>query len=324
MNARVALPALLLALLATITVGPATRLTGGCPAAHAGAWSLDRGEYYSELQAGLWATRTTYDRDGNRIYIPGSAEIEQRSMTWRNEIGWKKRLNVLFGLTGVSVLHFESPFWPAETGLSDVELGLRYRIANGAQAMAVEAAWTGPAGYDRQQSHGLGDGRQQFTGLLHLGSALGSRGFLELAGGGSYRFHKLGTPDAAANADPRLTTNVYYNFAADAGLWFGKALLVGGRYRGKMMTTTSGEGGPANFHAVGPVFLTGDDQLEESLHLAGPLLLYRLDDRMDVAAGSWSTAAGKNAFHFDQFYVSIAFKQSKLKRNQGFLGGAEP
>jgi hypothetical protein len=37
--------------------------------------------------------------------------------------------------------------------------------------------------------------------------------------------------------------------------------------------------------------------------------------------GSWSTAAGRNALHYDQVYVALTFKQTKLNRLQGFLGG---
>ena len=52
------------------------------------------------------------------------------------------------------------------------------------------------------------------------------------------------------------------------------------------------------------------------------MVLFRLDDRIDLLAGSFSTAAGVNTLHFDQVYVALAFKQSKLKRNQGLLGSS--
>jgi len=55
----------------------------------------------------------------------------------------------------------------------------------------------------------------------------------------------------------------------------------------------------------------------------GPYLLLRVDDRLDLTAGSWSTAMAKNALHYDQIYVALTFKQTKLNRLQGFLGGTQ-
>jgi len=294
------------------------------PSAAAGAWSLNRGEYYTEIQSSLFSTQSYYDRDGNRTAIP-APKVEDRAVTWRTQVGWKKRLNVLFGLTGRSISGFEgaSAAFPTQTGFSQVELGLHWKLANGPRALAVEADWTAPAGYDRQISRALGDGRQEFSGRLALGTAIGSRGWLDLAGGGSYRFHSI-HPNSITSDDPRMATNIYYDVAGQGGFWLSRTLFLGGRYRGRVLATTSAKGGATVVHQVGPMTLVRDDQLDESLHLAGPMLLYRVDDRLDLVAGSYSTAAGKNTLHFDQFYVTLAFKQSKLKRNQGPAGTAAP
>ena len=313
MNARSACPALLFAAL----------LAAAGREASAGAWSLDRGEYYTEIQASKYTTETLYSTDGDRIEFPQTPwKLQQMAASWRTQLGWRKRLNVLFGFTGLSVAGFEGPApgVPTNTGLSEIELGLHYRLANRSRALALEALWTAPAGYDRELSTGLGDGRQQLAAALRWGSTLGPRAFAEATGGASYRFQKIGSPDAEADLDPRRTSNVYVDLGAEVGFWVGRSTLLGGRYRGRLLASTTGTGGPSNVHAVGPLVLTGDDQLDQALHLVGPMLLFRLDDRMDLLAGSFSTAAGVNALHFDQVYVALAFKQSKLKRNQGLLG----
>lgn len=328
MRVRVKWSALLLAAFATITLGPASNLAGGAATSRAGAWSLSRGEYQSELQAGTFSTRSGYDTAGTRTEFVGPpGKLGQTAVSWRNEVGWRKKLSLQFAITGLSVSGFEGPpvaVIPAHTGLSQLDLGLHYNIVNGNRAMAFEAGWHAPAGYDRATNPALGDGRQELYGRLNWGSTLGRRGFLELSGGGSYRFHKFGSGDSLSNLDPRLTTNVYWDFGANMGLWLGHSLMLGGRYQGRILGSTSGAGGPTNVHQIGPITLTGKDQLDESAHLAGPLLLYRVDDRLDVIAGSYSTPRGKNTLHFDQVYVSLAFKQSKLKRNQGFLGSSAP
>ena len=314
MRARYALPALLIALALAST-----------REARADAWSLDRGEYLTEIQSSLFSANSYYDRDGTRLGF-GAPKLEQRMVSWRTQMGWKKRLNLVLGLAGRSVSGFEGPLpaYPTQSGLSDLELRLHYRLANGPRALAIEAGWNGPAGYDRQLSRALGDGRQQLSASVELGSAVGSHGFLELSGGGSYRFHSLRKPDSIANLDPRLTTNVYYDLGAEGGFWLTHALLIGGRYRGRVLATTTAEDVAGNTHGYGRLVLAGKDQIDESVHLAGPMLLYRVDDHLDLVAGSYSTAAGKNTLHYDQFYVTLAFKQSKLKRNQGPAGTAAP
>jgi len=49
------------------------------------------------------------------------------------------------------------------------------------------------------------------------------------------------------------------------------------------------------------------------LLLLGALLLYRLDDRLDMFAGFWSTASGKHTLHYDQVYVGVAFHRPRRK-----------
>ena len=328
MRARVALSALLLTALATLTSGPARRVAGGPAAAHAGAWSLARGEYGSDLQLAVFSTETSYDAEGNRIPFANGrpGKLQQLGLSWRNEIGWRKKLSLQFGISGLSVTGFEGPpvVTPSATGMSAVDLGLHYNIMNGDRALAVEAGWVAPAGYDRELTRALGDGRQALAGRLNFGSTLGRHGFFELSGGASYRFHKLGSSDDVANMDPRLTTNVYWTAGADLGLWVGRSMLIGGRYQGQWLGSTTGVGDASNVHYVGPMMLSGDEQIDATTHRIGPLFLFRLDDRVDMTAGSASTPTGKNTLHFDQFYLSLTFKQSKLKRNQGFLGGSAP
>jgi hypothetical protein len=280
-----------------------------------------------------FSTSTAYDAAGNRyVFRPPGYKLEQLAFSWRNEIGWRKRLSLQFGMTGVLVSGFDGPPLgrpnlvgvASQTGLSQIDLGLHYNIMNGNRAMAFEALWHAPAGYDRELSPALGDGRQELAGRLNLGSTLGKRGFFQLWGGGSYRFHKLGSSSAKAKVDPVLTTNTYYDFGADMGLWFGRSIMLGGHFQGRRLSSSTGEAGPLNSHTIGPLTLRESQQLDERASLAGPFVLYRLDDRLDLTAGSNSTPSGRNTLHFDQYYVSFAFKQSKLKRTQGFLGSSAP
>jgi hypothetical protein len=64
----------------------------------------------------------------------------------------------------------------------------------------------------------------------------------------------------------------------------------------------------------------GDASPDATAHTVGPEIRYRVDDRLDVIAGSNHTAGGHHVDHVDEFYAGIAFRQTKLNRLQGFLG----
>jgi hypothetical protein len=280
----------------------------------AGPWSLDRGEYYSELSGSLFSTTSVYDVNGDRQ--AAGVRLEERAFTSWNEFGWRKRANLILALTGksVSAVAGFGPYQITQAALTDVTLGMRWRLMNGARGLAAEVDWTAPLGYDRETSFGLlGDGRQRLGGSLACGTAIGHGGFVQASGGYLYRFERFGQDSfAAPNYYATKSSGSFFTTSADAGWWVGKSLLVGGRYAGQTVTASSGGGDTKNLEP------------DAKRQLVGPFVLLRVDDRIDVKAGSWSTAAGRNTFHFDQYYVAFAFKQSKLSRLQGFLGSARP
>jgi hypothetical protein len=57
--------------------------------------------------------------------------------------------------------------------------------------------------------------------------------------------------------------------------------------------------------------------------LAGVRATWRVDDRMDVFAGSWHVTSGANVIHYDQYYFGIAWRQSSLSRYAGAYGGTK-
>jgi len=203
------------------------------------------------------------------------------------------------------------------TGLQDVLLGVRYGLVQGRSAVALQLDWQAPLGYSRHTSL-LGDGLQQFSLSALVGTGLGRFGFVQGGAGMGYRFLSFdqGVQTAINQAfwsgqsgtllpEDQLAEQWSRPIvaSADLGLWIRPSLLLGGRYAGSM-ASSSGEGFP-----------------ERTVHLAGPLLLWRVDERLDLSAGSWSTALAKNALHYDQVYVTLTFKQTRLNRLQGFLGG---
>lgn len=286
-------------------------------AAFAGAWIPAPGERFTEVRPGLFSSDSYHDRFGYRHALVGGGLYEQRTVTTHTEVGWKNHTSFFFTLPAVSVTRRDGDgsYIQSQSGFGDVEAGFRIGLKRGASALALQLEWIGPAGYRRtytpidaqrrrhavdgsvvspdvvdvaEQAPTLGRGRQSGRAMLQFGAPVTSRAFFELAGG----YRKYDSQYAAQ-----------YVASADLGIWLSGSVMLAGRYRGAIAT---GEGESPG------------DKLTE--HLSGPVLLYRLDDHMDVMAGSFHTASAKNALHVDQFYVAVAVKKTGLNRLQGFLG----
>jgi len=301
----------------------AAAVFSGSAPAWGGPWLPAPGEYYSELQAGLFSADTYHDARSHRAVLALGGVEEARSLRSYNEIGWKKGASVILGIPAASVTRRSGrgEVSRTETGLADIQLGLRIRMAEGASAAALEFNYFAPAGYTRKYlltssqiawadttlcrgldeadsancvrqvaAPRLGSGQQELTAAIHWGMAIkGWNGFVQLSHGYRHRGKEL-----AAQA----------LLSADLGFWLRPSLLVAGRYLGAIDV---GRG------------LTRADDVEE--HLAGPVVLYRLDEHMDVFASSLHTAIARNALHADRFFVGVAFKQTGLSPLQGYLGG---
>jgi hypothetical protein len=268
-----------------------------CPPISAGPWLPAPGEYYSEFRATQTSIRSAYDDEGTRTTGLGGAKFEERSLLSRSELGWKSWMSVVLGLPAKSVtFSADSPaFSSSATGLEDFEFGIKIKLKGGPTALALEGSWQAPLGYQRDVNPSLGAGVQQLVGRLSIGSGLpGNRGFMQLAGG--YRYYGEDFQDRGVFA----VAGDAMEGQADVGVWLGSSLMLAGHYE------TS--------------FGLGDDP-RPSTHVVGPEVRFRVDERIDVFAGSRHTAAGKNAFHQDGVYVGLAARHSSLNRVQGFLGG---
>jgi hypothetical protein len=300
MSARAASSALILSLL----IAP-----GLSRCAHAGPWLPAPGEYSTELRGGVFAADTYHDDAGNRFDLGG--KWEERSLRGTVELGWKKRLSVVMSAPFISATRVDVLGSTTSTELEDFRFGLRYGIYQGRTALAAQLDWEAPLGYSRKSSlfadslHG--GGLEQLSLSVLLGTPLTRRGFLQVGAGYGYRYLSI-SRKASASGELTPAADMWsrpFLASADAGLWLTNSLLLGGRYAGTMTVSH------------------GDLYPERTVHLAGPVLVWRVDDRLDLSAGSWTTAMAKNALHYDQVYVAVAFKQTKLNRLQGFLGGTK-
>jgi hypothetical protein len=259
-------------------------------AAASSPWLPAPGEFYSEFRAGHASVGRVFDNDRNSVGLGAQAIAEERSLASYNEVGWKRNLSLVIAVPAVSrTLRVDSLRQSyTNTGLSDLELGLRYRLLQGPTALAVEADWKAPLGYDRLATPALGSGQQDITGLLLFGAPIAGRGFVQVASGYRYRFE--------------LPLDEYL-VSGDLAVWVGP-LLASGSYD--------------YTQSVG----TGDvPEYEIERHELGPRLTYRVDNGLDFFAGSTYTVSGRNQPRIDRYYLGVAVKQTTLNRLQGFLGG---
>ena len=305
----------------------------------ASPWALQPGNFYSELSGSFYSTQTFYDNAHEaREQLHG--RLEQRGVRAHNEFGWKKWGTVWIDMPLLSRTFVPDVGQPStSTGLGDLDLGLRIPLRAGNLPMAIELGWSLPLGTNRalfpgtsgsgglngaalhdRSSVALRDsstffsqGLQSLSATLELGGAVGGRGYWTLGGGYRSTFFTVGSRD---------TLDRYADFAiasASAGWWWTNHLLVGGAATGAWQASEGGAFDRIN----GPVPDPNGPDLKTISMLVGTRFTYRIDDKMDVFAGSWHSPSGRNVLHLDQFYAGIAWKQTGLDRLAGALGGTK-
>jgi hypothetical protein len=311
---------------ATLTLASPSR--ADLPAATS-PWVLRPGEFYSEITGSLFSARSFHDNDRERPPLDGKLD-ERELMSW-NELGWKPRASVWIGIPLVNrgFTRFTGGT-STSTGLGDFDFGVRFRLKGGSAPAALAFGWTAPLGANRKLFPGSdGDGGtdpsryppyslsnaadtslyfNQGLQSLRVGVDFGGHAWKHAfwTAGGTYRYRFLEflqTGGSSHNAR-------FVEANASLGWWAKKSLLVSGLFSGEWSMNQS-----ANYDQD----LTLDR--EPMRLLAGPRLTWRVDERMDVIAGSWHVVRGQNVLHYDQYYFGIAWRQSGLSRYAGAYGG---
>lgn len=261
-------------------------------AADGGAWTVGRGEWFSEVSGTRMSANASFLEDGRDVALDGGLRIQSRTVTSYNEIGWKKNVSVALTLPFEDLTYSAGRDEATVSGLSDLRAALRFRLREGAPSLVLDVGWKAPLGYEKRLVPSLGNGRQEAFGDFYGGFSLPwLPGFVQASRG----FNFVGEDGLLI-----ATTN------ADLAGWCGSRVLIGMRYSDA--TIISSESNVYDMSAA---------------YSAGPVVLVRVDDRLDVSGGSWFTWFGRNALRSNEVYLAVAFKQSKLNRLQGFLGTSQ-
>lgn len=277
---------LLFTTMALGAMAPAARAFDG------GAWSLSKGEWYSEVRGGRGTANAYFLDDGRDAPLPGSGRTQSFTLTSYNEIGWKKNLSFTVNLPFESNQTRSGAETASVTGLSDLMLGLRLRLKDTQPGLVLDAGWKAPLGYEKDLPPTLGNGRQEFFGAAHIGVELPwINGFVQAA---------RGLRLVQEDGDVRVATS------ADLAGWVGERVLLGARYfdEGVWTSTSPVEQAPHSY-------------------AAGPVLLVRMDEKVDLSTGSFYRWAGRNVDKTLEVYVAVSFRQTKLNRLEGFLGSSK-
>ena len=307
-------------------------------AAWASPWVLKPGEYYSELSGSFYSAGTYYrNSDDARTSLGGT--LEQRLVRSHNELGWKKRASVWIDVPFVSRTWVSGADDATSTGFGDIGLGVRYGMHLGKAPLALSLGWTAPLGTNRRLFPGtsgdggldgtsfgalsqatgrdsstfLSQGMQSLSASLDVAGTLGKRAFYTLGGGYRTRYLTVGA---------RKTTDRYADFATtdvSLGFWLTQNLMVSGAFSGEWQVSQ----GESYDRISAPITVGSGPELQSVNMLAGERVTYRIDDKMDVFAGTWHNPSGRNTLHADQFYCGIAWRQSALDRLAGAFGGTK-
>ena len=321
----VAAAALASAALTLASPGHAAYPNGATP------WVLKPGEFYSELTGSVYAARSFHDNERERPSLQG--KLDERTLVSYNELGWKSRAAVWLAIPIVNrgFTRFTGGT-STSTGLGDIDLGVRYRLRGGSTPASLALGWTAPLGGNRKLFPGIdGDGgtdpasyppysesnasdtslyfNQGLQSLrvgLDFGGRAWKRAFWTAGGEWRYRFLEF------LNTDKNSHNARFIGGNASLGWWFNQSLLLEGRFGGEWLTSQS-ENYDRNL-------ATDRDPMRA---LFGTRFTWRVDDRMDVVAGSWHVARGQNVIHYDQYFFGIAWRQSSLSRYAGAYGGTQ-
>jgi hypothetical protein len=261
---------------------PALALDGG-------AWTVGKGEWYSEFSASRLSANAYFLPDGRDAALPDGGRIQSRSLTSYNEIGWKPNVSFVLDLPFVSRTERTTGTVETTTGLSDLVMALRVRLRGGSPGLLFDFGWKAPLGYEKDLPPTLGNGRQEGFATFHAGlSVPWIAGFAQVSRG--FRF--------ISEDNVLMTTS-----SADVAGWVGERVRIGARYEDfYSFSSSSAIAASSRGYAVGPV------------------VILDVDDHIALNLGGLHQWAGRNETCDESVYVAVSFKQSKLNRLQGFLG----
>jgi len=173
-----------------IRVAPALLLCAVAAAApaRAGAWTAKRGGSYHKVSLNYFTANTGFDASHDEQAFELEGRFTDKNLTYYGEYGIVGRVT-LFGSLPFKSIHYENLFEAGTTsGVADVEIGLRVRLAaRNAFVFSLQGLAKVPGGYDGADRLPLGN--DQVDGELRLLAGTSAlRGRIYFGGEAAYRY----------------------------------------------------------------------------------------------------------------------------------------
>ena len=148
--------------------------------AFAGAWTAKKGENYLKGAVNYFETSSRFGTEGTFENFQNT----NFNVYWEHGV----RDDLTFFATGslTDIENRADGVETSETGVGDIDLGLRYRLIDGPVIVSVQGLFKAPYLYDEDSELPLGNGQEDFEGKVLFGKSFGDLGYRGLELG--YRF----------------------------------------------------------------------------------------------------------------------------------------
>lgn len=141
--------------------------------AFSGAWTSPKGQTYNRIALNAYYADEVFDSSGNTEDMENNGDFSDNNISYYMEHGITDGLTVIFS-TSYKFLESENDFQKDENdSLSDIDLGLRYRLAEGRfGVLSVQGMIKIPEGYSDNEIIAPGNGQYDGTLKLQYGRSL--------------------------------------------------------------------------------------------------------------------------------------------------------
>ena len=150
--------------------------------AYAGAWPAKEGGSYQKLAINIFDSDERFGEE-----LPGFESFEDFTLEYYAEYGVTKDATVIVRVPYRELENRTDGFTTTNSGIGDVDIGLKYNISDGPFVVSVQGLVKAPFFYSENADLPLGNGQLDFEGRVLVGRSLGKLGYFGVEAGYRYR-----------------------------------------------------------------------------------------------------------------------------------------
>ncbi len=137
----------------------------------AGAWTMKKGQMYNRLVFNYYETDQLYDEDGDSHSMPLDGRFYDRNLNWYQEYGLNDRLTLITSFYYKWLSYHDVYVHNRSNGPGDFEIGLKYKIYEGALVVSLQGLFKYGKLYGRENPE-IGNRQNDYEIRLLLGKSL--------------------------------------------------------------------------------------------------------------------------------------------------------